>query len=326
MTKINIHNIAEEIENKISDQIAMGAAGRLVTFKPEKKPQGVDLVVERRGKYKEKPISFIINTFMGPTKSEKLTKDFLQNDFKADKNLYLLFATFDEVKQKISDYIWLVPSLQFVDIAEITKTSNGESFLKFEVPSDIKSKNKYSKFLVLTKEIGKLSLDALEAGGKFNFQEVSFEEKKTVNLERLKEFISEARRNTYASSATPIDNPRLLGSVQLEFQKGDFFYRDVYFTGDKKVIGQEAIYQNSKIVWGMSYLGSTIGKVETSFLKESLFKLSEKCRLNQPCDYEKREFKYTNEGQGTLEEFFGQEHIFLDKKDVYKLTYQGGLI
>ena len=151
-------------------------------------------------------------------------------------------------------------------------------------------------------------------------------EKKSINLSSLKEFLCEARRNTYASGASSIGNQRLLASYEFEFQKGDYFYRDVYFSGDEKRMGQEIIYLESKPIWGMNYVGKKLGKLETEFLKESLFKLAEKCRFGGECKYEKRELVYSDKGQGNLDEFFGQEEISVHEKSIYKLNYQGGLI
>jgi hypothetical protein len=80
----------------------------------------------------------------------------------------------------------------------------------------------------------------------------------------------------------------------------------------------------------MNYIGtaqeSPLGKLETAFLKESLFKLVKLCRFGGVCEYEKREFKYHDQGKGSLEEFSGEEQIFLEGKNIYKLTYQGALI
>ncbi|MGA2418089.1 MAG: DUF5680 domain-containing protein [Candidatus Staskawiczbacteria bacterium] len=325
-----LENIQEEIEDKIIDCINAGVAGRLIIFKPEKSSFKANLAVERRGKYKEKEMYFQINIFVAPARSVNFVKDFLQNDFKSEKNFYLLFVCFDEVKQKINDYIWLIPSLQFRDIAATVKSPDGKKLFRFEAPLDIKNKNKYSKFLVDTKKLGKTILSAFENDGKFNFKEGapfgSFQEKNIINLDSLKEFLLQARKNTYASNAAAVDNPRLLASTQLEFQKGDYFYRDIYFSGTKKFIGQEIIYQDSKPIWGMNYLGNAIGELETNFLKEALFKLSEKCRIGQVCEYEKREFKYQDHGQGSIDDFLGREEIFLEGKNIYKSNYQGGLI
>ncbi|MGD0576956.1 MAG: DUF5680 domain-containing protein [Candidatus Staskawiczbacteria bacterium] len=320
-----MENIKEEIEDKVMDCINSGVAGRLIIFKPEKSIFGADLAVERRGKYKEKEMYFQINSIAGPAEEVNFVKDFPKENFKADKSFYLLFVYFDEVSQKINDNVWLIPSLQFRDIAEVIKLPDGKNLLRFEAPLDIKKKSKYSKFLVDTKELGKFILNALENKGRFNFKEADLEGK-TINLNSLKEFLCEARRNTYAGGGTASDSPRLSGSVQLEFQKGDYAYRDIYFSGSKKFMGQEIVYENSKPVWGMNYAGNTIGKLETIFLKESLFKLAEKCRIGQNCEYEKREYKYQDQGQGSIEEFSGRELIFLEGKNVYKLNYQGGLI
>jgi len=321
-----MENIKEEIENKIIDCINSGIAGRLIIFKPEKNNFGADLSVQRRGKYKEKEIYFQINSFVAPAEAVNFVKEFPQESFKADKNFYLLFVYFNEVTQKMSDYVWLIPSLQLQDIIQVIKSVDGKNILRFEVPLDVKQKNQYSKFLINTNDLGKTIFRAMEKGGKFDFKNTEFEEKKIINIENLKDFLCNARRDTYASSSTSLDNPRLLESKQFEFQKADYFYRDIYFVGDKKFIGQEIIYLDSKPVWGMNYMGDQIEKIETAFLKESLSKLAEKCRIGGTCEYEKREYKYQDQGQGNLEKFSGKEEIFVDNKSIYKLNYEGGLI
>ena len=173
-------NIQEEIEDKVMDCINVGVAGRLIIFKPEKSNFGADLAVERRGKYKEKEMYFQVNSFIRPEENNYIEKDFLIDNFKTDKNFYLLFVYFDEVKQKINDYIWLVPSLQFKDIADVIKSPDGKNFLRFEASLDIQNKNKYSKFIVKSRELGKLILDALEKKRQFNFKEIGLKKKKQL--------------------------------------------------------------------------------------------------------------------------------------------------
>ena len=319
-------NIQEKIENKVIDCINNGVSGRLIIFKPEHKALADYLAVERRGKYSEGAIYFQVNGIVGPIKDDIFVKDFQEGDIIADKDFYLFFIYFDIVEQKINDYIWLVPALQFEDIAQTIKGPDGKKILRFEAPLDIKNKNKYSKFLVKTQDLGKTILAALEKGGKFDFKDVDFLDKRVINLGSLKEFLCEARKNTYASDGNPVDNPRLLSSSQLEFQRGDYFYRDIYFSGDKNFIGQEIIYQDAKPIWGMNYIGDAIERREVEFLKESLFKLAEKCRLGGSCEHKRREFKYQDSGQGDLREFSGREIIFSAGKKIYKLDYQGGMI
>ena len=318
--------IQEKIEDKIIDCINTGAEGRLIIVKPEENNLGVDLVVERRGKYRERKLYFKVNSFVGPAEDKKLIIDFPLESFREDSSLYLIFVYFDDVTQKIADHLWVVPSSFFKDTAEVVKSSKGKKLLRFESTLDFKNKNTYSKFVVNTKDLGDLVMDAFEIGGKISFNNLEFDEKRPINMDGLKYFLCEARRNTYAVDGMRADNPRMSGSSQREFQKGDNFYVDVYFSGEKIFMGMEVIYQDSKPVWAMNYGGTQIGSLETSFLKEALLKLSEKCRLGESCEYKKRELKYQNIGKGNMEEFSGTEEIFSVGKGIYKLSYQGGIL
>jgi len=318
------NNIQEDVEDKIIDWIALGAQSRLVAFKPEK--SSTVLAVKKRADYKGKQILFEVHSFVLSAETNVLVKDFSKKDFKAETDLYLIFAYFDEVKQKVNENIWIIPSLQFKDMAEESIPGKSEKVLRFSASLDIKEKNKYSGYLVNKKDLPSILIDAFEKNGHIKLKGLSTTEKTEINLESLKEFISEARLNTYAGNAVPEDNPRLLGSKQLEFQKGDYFYQDIYFDGLKGLIGQEIIYYNSRPVWGMCYTGNAIDKSTAMFLKESLQKLSSKCRFGQTCEYIKRESRYEDRGQGDLNSFYGQERISIDSKKVHKLDYRGGLI
>ena len=139
-----MENIQEKIENSVIDCINSGVTGRLIIFKPEKSAFGADLAIERRGKYKEKEIYFKINSFIKPTEDNNIGKDFSQENFKTDKNFYLVFAYYDEARQKLTDYVWVIPSVQFKDIAEVVKSSDDKKMLRFQASLDVKNKNKYS--------------------------------------------------------------------------------------------------------------------------------------------------------------------------------------
>lgn len=154
-----MQNAQEKIEDKIIDLINADANGRLIIFKPEKKDFMEDLIVERRGKYKEKKISLKINDLSVFSTGAEFSKDFLEEDFKADKSFYLLFACFDSIKQKISEYVWLIPSLEFKNLADIAETPDKKRIFRFQVRSNFKEQNKYSKFLVSANGLGKLLID-----------------------------------------------------------------------------------------------------------------------------------------------------------------------
>jgi len=321
--------IEEKIENKVIEKFALGVGGRITITKPEKNIYNADLLVEKRsdyeGKQKDK-LYFKVCGFETLSAPQKIIKDFLELEFKTGKRFYLLITCFDRVKQKLLDYIWLIPSVRFVELAEKMRDDSGRKILRFESTLDFKKDDNYSGFLIYADQLGELALQAIETGKEFDFKKTVFKEERIINKQDLKEFLSEARSNTFAAGNTPSDNPRLLGSVQQEFQKGEFFYRDIYFSGSQKFAGQEVIYLNSIPIWTMSYIGTDIGKLEESFLKSALLRLAEKCRLGQVCGFEKREYKYEDNGQGDVADFFGQEKIFVSEKEIYKLDYRGGLI
>jgi hypothetical protein len=166
----------------------------------------------------------------------------------------------------------------------------------------------------------------IEGKGESKFEGFGAEEAEVINLDNLKKFIGEARRGTYAGDANPVDNPRLNGSVQLEYQKADYFYQDIYFNGKTNFIGLEIIFQASRPVWIMHYIGNAIDKEASEFLKTALLERSDECRFGQVCGFSKREYKYEDKGQGSLEEFSGQEKISKKGEVVYTLNYRGSLL
>lgn len=343
-------NIEENIKNRIIDLITEGSEDRLIAFKPKEEIGVVDLVVKKRGEYRppttpkrlgisfktgrafsalpkdnSKELSFQVNIFIGPGQTDSIIEDISQESFISSKDFYLMFIYFDEVKQDVSN-VWIIPSFMFSEIAEPIKSEDNKAILRFETTVDPKKKDKYSRFLINRKELGNFLLEIIEIKGNINFGRDSFADDRTINLDKLEKFITEARENTYATDLKSIENPRLSGSIQLEYQKADYFYQDIYFTGSKIFIGQEIVYYNNRPIWAMNYLGSAVEKDILAFLKESLLKLSQECRLGKKCQFEKRELEYQDEGQGSLEYFSGKEQVFQKNKDVYSLTYQGGLI
>jgi len=150
--------------------------------------------------------------------------------------------------------------------------------------------------------------------------------KENINFEELKKFIAEARINTYAGEGGLVKNSLLNGSHQLEYKKGKYFYRDIFFAGKKNFIGQEVVYLNNNPIWSMVYSGSAEPEEITPFLKKSLSVLSEKCRFGEKCVLKENNLLYEDNGQGTLERFGGEEQIFKQGEEVYKLDYHGGSI
>lgn len=149
---------------------------------------------------------------------------------------------------------------------------------------------------------------------------------KSINFEELRKIISEARRNTYAGGGGLVKKPLLNGSHQLEYRKGKYFYRDIFFSGEDNFIGQEVVYLDNNSIWSMVYSGSAEPKEVTPFLRKSLTVLSEKCRFGEGCKLKEDDFLYRDNGQGTLKRFEGREQIFKGEEMVYELNYHGGLV
>lgn len=178
-------NIEEDIKNRIIDLITEGSEDRLIAFKPKEEIGAVDLVVKKRGEYrpsitpkrlgvsfktgrafsalpkdKSKELSFRVNIFIGPSKTSGIIKDILQENFVPNKDFYLMFIYFDEVKQDVSN-VWIIPSFMFSEIAEPKKLEDSKAILRFETTVDPKKKDKYTRFLIAQKELGNFLLETI---------------------------------------------------------------------------------------------------------------------------------------------------------------------
>jgi hypothetical protein len=318
----------EDIENKIIDLIGEGAGERLIIFKPKENLESVDLVVKKRGEYKKKETEDIflkINSLVSPGDKDDFIFDVFQDKFEPSKNLYLMFVCFNEVDRNASN-IWVIPSIAFRDIADSIKSSDGKTIFKFETKISLDNKDKYTKFLINTEDVGKLLLEIVESNGKYQFSESGFRENRIVNLEILKKVVIEARENTYALDSKSSDNPRILGSIQLEYQKTDYYYQFIYFRGKTHFSGQEIVYQNNRPIWTVNYFGSAISGEAEEFLKKFLLEFSGQCRFGENYETEKRSYKYQNIGHGSIEEFFGVEKMFFNNEEIFKTTYCGGIV
>jgi hypothetical protein len=75
-----------------------------------------------------------------------------------------------------------------------------------------------------------------------------------VNKNDLEKFLLKSRTKTYAA-AIGKSGPLLPGSVQYEYNEGDYSYRDVYYIGNGIFPGLETILYKENPVWSMSYFG-----------------------------------------------------------------------
>jgi len=151
-----------------------------------------------------------------------------------------------------------------------------------------------------------------------------------MNIKQLSKFLVKAKINTYASSGEGGEKTLPDGSKEFEFEEKELKYRDRYF-GFNPFIGEEIVWQNEKVVWGMNYYGEVISEIIPAkniyqFLQEALKKISEDKPFRGSDNFKKVDFEYINKVKGTVERFQGEEIIFYKEQPVYKLNYHGGLV
>ncbi|MDD2732189.1 MAG: DUF5680 domain-containing protein [Candidatus Pacebacteria bacterium] len=152
-----------------------------------------------------------------------------------------------------------------------------------------------------------------------------------INKKQLASFLVKAKIGTYASSGE--DGEQILPGrgKEFNFEEKEFKYRDRYY-GFNPFIGQEIVWQNKRIIWGMNYYGKVTSEKIVSpkeiyqFLQEALKRIPEDKPFRGAGSFKRGDFKYSNKTDGTLEKFNGEEAIFFKKQLVYKLEYHGGLI
>ena len=151
-----------------------------------------------------------------------------------------------------------------------------------------------------------------------------------MNIKKLEIFLTDAKKNTYASGNKNKVKIFSDGTKEYVFNKGDFKYIDRY-KGFKRFRGKEKVFKNNKIVWSMSYYGGIVSEIIPTeniyqFLQEALKEITKNSPFRGPNNFRNNDFKYINKVKGTIEKFDGLETIHHKEELVYKLNYRGGLI
>lgn len=149
-------------------------------------------------------------------------------------------------------------------------------------------------------------------------------------LHELEQFIVRAKAATYIGNGQKL-LPYRLGSQDLQFTAGDWYYHDSYF-GEQDFLGQEIVYLQRRPVWGMNYFGrllrpdlltaAEVGRL----LKQSLSQMYTEGRFLGGYTYQAGPLTYVDTSEGNVSHFEGKEWITRDGKPAYELVYHGGLI
>jgi len=147
-------------------------------------------------------------------------------------------------------------------------------------------------------------------------------------------FLVTAKCQTYATQGDDVTvTPLLPGSRQLEYRDGPLLYRDIYF-GGAYFVGQETVYHNSSALWAMGYAGgltkATVRPAEMrlvyDFLRAALRQVAADRPYRGPNMFRQGEYRYRDESQGEVDDFWGVETITHQDQHVYQLHYSGGLL
>lgn len=151
-----------------------------------------------------------------------------------------------------------------------------------------------------------------------------------MNKNELIKFLLKARTKTYAGTGGKV-KPVFKDSNQLEYREGNWFYRDIYYTGKGIFTGLEAVYFQDKAVWSMPYYGNFKKMTEEevdSVLRKALLDNWKTARTWQKTEWQKGDYKYICEPdfEGSIEEMTGVERILKNNDEVYYFFYAGGLL
>lgn len=151
-----------------------------------------------------------------------------------------------------------------------------------------------------------------------------------MDVAKLRQFLVNAKKNTYASGGESGTRTLFDGAKEYIFESGNLKYVDRY-RGHEKFNGEENVFENNKIIWRMKYDGKILSnKIPAddiySFLKIALKKIPSDKPFRGPKKLIDKEFKYINNIKGNIEEFSGKEKIFYRNELIYNLVYNGKII
>jgi hypothetical protein len=149
-------------------------------------------------------------------------------------------------------------------------------------------------------------------------------------MDELERFIIAAKAACYVGDGAAATASRL-GSHDLVFERGDWSYRDSYF-GGTEFIGQEVVWWRDEAVWAMNYCGRVLrddlidGSRAGNVIKQALSGMYAEGRFLGGWTFVYGDYLYTDENEGDVSAFHGQEVIKHDDVVCYELRYHGGRI
>lgn len=155
----------------------------------------------------------------------------------------------------------------------------------------------------------------------------------SINSKEFLDFLVKAKKGTYANGDVSKSSSSRLLSKDYHYEDGNFTYHDTYF-GGVKFMGEEVVYYNDNIFWGMNYYGITLDdsldfQVIDKVLRVALMKVGEDKSVIpvRGCkEFVNEDYTYTFNVDGDMENFVGVEQVYKDDKLIYELKCYGGII
>lgn len=158
-----------------------------------------------------------------------------------------------------------------------------------------------------------------------------------LDKDRLCEFLVEAKKSTYAAGSSRPETSEKDFSTTLTFRDWNREYHDNYF-GWEPYGGREVVFFKGQPVYIMTYYWAVNDSISDlkmiyAFLQEALRLIPLDKPFRGPKEYKKDQpawrqsgIAYINDFVWEIDNFSGEEKIFLDWKEVYSAKYMGGLV
>ncbi len=146
-----------------------------------------------------------------------------------------------------------------------------------------------------------------------------------VENKKLRGFLLEAKRNTYAGKGRKSD-PSRPNSHDYRYEIGDLLYIDTYIGGES-FSGEEAVWVKNNPVYAMNYFGRVLAEnFSGDFLKAALREVRAEKPYRGPVFYQEGEFVYSCKVSGNLDWYQGYEEIYDRNQKLYECYFHGGVV
>lgn len=151
----------------------------------------------------------------------------------------------------------------------------------------------------------------------------------SMNLNDLKTFLIDSNNAGFSGGNEKKWIKENDGSTTIPFEKGDWKSHDNFFGGEPYG-GRLVVFYKNKAVWIMVYYGWIEKGMETEpiykILKDALKKMPAEAPFRGPKNYSQGDFVYSNNWEGEVGRYLGEEQITQNGKLVFKTNYFGGMI